>query len=136
MKLKKLLSKTNVVETSGNADIDIAGLSFDSRNISENTLFFAISGAKADGHSFIDSAIGNGAKAVVCEKIPDIKHKNVCYIKVKSSGDALGEIAGIFYGEPSKQLQLVGVTGTNGKTTTATLLYRLFKNLGYKTGLF
>ncbi|MDR1129716.1 MAG: UDP-N-acetylmuramoyl-L-alanyl-D-glutamate--2,6-diaminopimelate ligase [Prevotellaceae bacterium] len=135
MKLKELLSKTDLVEISGSADIDIAGLSFDSRNISENTLFFAISGAKADGHEFIESAIENGAKAVVCEKIPDIRNENVCYIKVKFSGDALGEIANIFYGEPSKQLHLVGVTGTNGKTTTATLLYRLFKDLGYKTGL-
>jgi UDP-N-acetylmuramoyl-L-alanyl-D-glutamate--2,6-diaminopimelate ligase len=110
-------------------------LSFDSRNISENTLFFAIPGAKVDGHAFIDAAIANGAKAIVCEILPEIKNENVRYIKVKSSGHALGEIANIFYGEPSKKLKLIGVTGTNGKTTTATLLYRLFKSLGYKTGL-
>ncbi|MDR2383386.1 MAG: UDP-N-acetylmuramoyl-L-alanyl-D-glutamate--2,6-diaminopimelate ligase [Prevotellaceae bacterium] len=135
MKLKKLLSKTNLVEISGNDDIDITGLSFDSRNASGDTLFFAIAGAKVDGHDFINSAIENGAKAVVCETLPDIRHENISYIRVKSSGQALGEIANIFYGEPSKKLKLVGVTGTNGKTTTATLLYRLFKGLGYKTGL-
>jgi UDP-N-acetylmuramoyl-L-alanyl-D-glutamate--2,6-diaminopimelate ligase len=135
MNLKKLLNKTHFIETIGNDDIDITGLSFDSRNVSGNTLFFAVAGAKVDGHDFIASAIENGAKAVVCEILPDIKHENICYIKVKSSGRALGEIANLFYGEPSKQLKLVGVTGTNGKTTTATLLYHLFKNLGYKTGL-
>jgi UDP-N-acetylmuramoyl-L-alanyl-D-glutamate--2,6-diaminopimelate ligase len=135
MNLKNLLEKTDFVEIRGNDDIDITGLSFDSRNVSGNTLFFAITGAKVDGHEFIGQAIENGAKAVVCETFPDIKRENICYIKVKSSGHALGEIANIFYGEPSKKLKLVGVTGTNGKTTTATLLYRLFKNLGYKTGL-
>jgi UDP-N-acetylmuramoyl-L-alanyl-D-glutamate--2,6-diaminopimelate ligase len=135
MKLKQLLNHTEIVGIFGNSDIDISGLSFDSRNISSNAMFFAIPGAKVDGHSFIDLAIANGAKAVVCETLPVIKNDNVCYIKVKSSGHALGEIANVFYGEPSKKLRLVGVTGTNGKTTTATLLYRLFKDLGYKTGL-
>jgi UDP-N-acetylmuramoyl-L-alanyl-D-glutamate--2,6-diaminopimelate ligase len=135
MKLKKLLNKTGVLEIFGDDDIDISGLSFDSRNIPTDSMFFAITGAKVDGHSFIDAAIANGAKAVVCETLPAIKDENVCYIKVKSSGHALGEVANIFYGEPSKKLRLVGVTGTNGKTTTATLLYRMFKDLGYKTGL-
>jgi UDP-N-acetylmuramoyl-L-alanyl-D-glutamate--2,6-diaminopimelate ligase len=135
MKLNELLSKTDVLETAGNLDIDIAGLSFDSRNIPVNAMFFAIPGEKADGHGFIDSAIENGAKAIVCEKLPDIRKENICYIKVKSSGHALGETANVFYGEPSKQLRLVGVTGTNGKTTTATLLYYMFKDLGYKAGL-
>jgi UDP-N-acetylmuramoyl-L-alanyl-D-glutamate--2,6-diaminopimelate ligase len=136
MKLKTLLNKTDIVEIiNGDDSIDISRLSFDSRNMSGNTLFFAIVGAKVDGHEFIDSAIANGARAVVCEAFPAIKRENICYIKVKSSGHALGEIANIFYGEPSKKLKLVGVTGTNGKTTTATLLYHLFKNLGYKSGL-
>ncbi|MDR2027479.1 MAG: UDP-N-acetylmuramoyl-L-alanyl-D-glutamate--2,6-diaminopimelate ligase [Prevotellaceae bacterium] len=135
MKLKKLLEKVNVVETAGNDDINITGLSFDSRNVSGNTVFFAVPGAKADGHTFIDSAIENGAKAIVCETLPDSINEKVCYIRVKSSGHALGEMANIFYGEPSKKLKLVGVTGTNGKTTTATLLYRLFKDLGYRVGL-
>ncbi|MDR1886620.1 MAG: UDP-N-acetylmuramoyl-L-alanyl-D-glutamate--2,6-diaminopimelate ligase [Prevotellaceae bacterium] len=135
MKLKKLLSRADIVETEGNEDIDITGLSFDSRNISGNTLFFAVRGEKVDGHDFIDSAIENGAKAVVCEKLPDIKNENVCYMRVKSSAHTMGETASVFYGEPSKKLKLVGVTGTNGKTTTATLLYRLFGNLGYKVGL-
>jgi UDP-N-acetylmuramoyl-L-alanyl-D-glutamate--2,6-diaminopimelate ligase len=135
MKLRKLLANTDIVETVGDDDIDIAGLSFDSRDTSGNTLFFAVAGAKVDGHDFIDSAIENGAKAVVCETLPDSKHINICYIKVKSSGHALGEIADIFYNQPSQKLKLIGVTGTNGKTTTATLLYRLFKDLGYKVGL-
>jgi UDP-N-acetylmuramoyl-L-alanyl-D-glutamate--2,6-diaminopimelate ligase len=135
MKLNELLSKTKTLETVGNIDIDIAGLSFDSRNVSGAAMFVAISGEKADGHNFIASAIENGAKAIVCEKMPDTKSENVCYIKVKSAGHALGEMASVFYGEPSKQLRLVGVTGTNGKTTTATVLYRMFENLGYKTGL-
>jgi UDP-N-acetylmuramoyl-L-alanyl-D-glutamate--2,6-diaminopimelate ligase len=135
MKLKEILSNTEVLEIFGNDDIDISGLSFDSRSISLNFMFFAVTGAKVDGHAFIDVAIANGAKAVVCEILPEIRNENVCYIKVKSSGHALGEIASMFYGEPSKKLRLVGITGTNGKTTTVTLLYRLFKDLGYKTGL-
>jgi UDP-N-acetylmuramoyl-L-alanyl-D-glutamate--2,6-diaminopimelate ligase len=98
-------------------------------------MFFAIPGAKVDGHAFIDSAIENGAKAIVCETLPDVCDETVCYIRVKSSGHALGETANIVYNEPSKKLKLIGVTGTNGKTTTATLLYRLFKDLGYRAGL-
>jgi UDP-N-acetylmuramoyl-L-alanyl-D-glutamate--2,6-diaminopimelate ligase len=136
MKLKKFLDRIKTVEIAGNKDLDIAGLSFDSRNVSENAMFFAVPGTKTDGHAFIDSAIEKGAKAIVCETMPNLKNEKVCYIRVKSSGHALGESANIFYNEPSKKLKLVGVTGTNGKTTTATLLYRLFKNLGYRVGLF
>jgi UDP-N-acetylmuramoyl-L-alanyl-D-glutamate--2,6-diaminopimelate ligase len=133
--MKSLNKLLEAVKLKGNREIDITGLSFDSRNVSGNTLFFAIPGEKVDGHNFIDSAIENGAKAVVCERLPDVQNDDVCYIQVKSSGHALGEIANVFYGEPSKKLKLVGITGTNGKTTTATLLYRLFRDLGYKVGL-
>jgi len=135
MILDKLLTAITPEEIKGNTDVEICKISFDSRNISKNTLFFAVSGEKVDGHNFIDSAIGAGAKAIICEHFPNKLHDDICYIKVKSTGHALGEIASVFYNEPSKKLNLVGITGTNGKTTTVTLLYQLFKNLGYKVGL-
>jgi UDP-N-acetylmuramoyl-L-alanyl-D-glutamate--2,6-diaminopimelate ligase len=136
MKLKKILDHINFIETVGNTDINIFDIGFDSRTIEKDALFFAISGDTVDGHNFIDAAIANGAKAVVCEHIPVTKNEKVCYIRVKSSGLVIGQIANIFYNRPSEKLKLVGVTGTNGKTTTATLLYRLFKDLGYRVGLF
>ncbi|MDR0559518.1 MAG: UDP-N-acetylmuramoyl-L-alanyl-D-glutamate--2,6-diaminopimelate ligase [Prevotellaceae bacterium] len=135
MTLKNLLNNINILEIRGNDETEITGLSFDSRKISGNTLFFAIRGEKADGHNFIDSAIENGATAVVCEQFPESLKETVCYVRVKCAGHALGEIASLYYGEPSKKLKLTGVTGTNGKTTTATLLYRMFSSLGFKTGL-
>ncbi|MDR1897497.1 MAG: UDP-N-acetylmuramoyl-L-alanyl-D-glutamate--2,6-diaminopimelate ligase [Prevotellaceae bacterium] len=135
MKLSQLSDKINVIAIRGDSEIEVAALSFDSRKVAENTLFFAVPGEKADGHNFIGQAIQNGAKAVICEQLPPEPNTNVCYLQVESSAKALGEIASAFYGEPSRKLKLVGVTGTNGKTTTATLLYRIFKNLGYKVGL-
>ncbi|MDR2423355.1 MAG: UDP-N-acetylmuramoyl-L-alanyl-D-glutamate--2,6-diaminopimelate ligase [Prevotellaceae bacterium] len=135
MNLKELLNGIEFIEIKGNDNIEVAELSFDSRTTGKNNLFFAVHGEKTDGHNFIDSAIDNGAVAIVCEQFPETLNTKICYVRVKSAGQAMGKIASIFYGEPSKKLKLVGITGTNGKTTTATLLYRLFKSLGYKAGL-
>lgn len=135
MTLNLLLKNIDTVEIKGNAEIAIDNLSFDSRNVTGNTLFFAIPGEKVNGHDYIGSAVDAGAKAVICEVFPENINESICYVKVVSSGHAMGEIASAFYGEPSKKLKLVGITGTNGKTTTVTLLYKLFKDLGYKAGL-
>ncbi|MDR2466959.1 MAG: UDP-N-acetylmuramoyl-L-alanyl-D-glutamate--2,6-diaminopimelate ligase [Prevotellaceae bacterium] len=135
MNLKELLDKLETEETKGVAVGRINALSFDSRDVSPDTLFFAVPGEKSDGHDFIDTAIEEGATAIVCERFPDALSSDTTYIRVKSAGQALGEIAHVFHGRPSAKLKLVGVTGTNGKTTTATLLYRLFKSFGRKAGL-
>ncbi|MDR1983802.1 MAG: UDP-N-acetylmuramoyl-L-alanyl-D-glutamate--2,6-diaminopimelate ligase [Prevotellaceae bacterium] len=135
MKLSKLISKIKVEEIAGNDDVNICSLGFDSRNVSENQLFFAVSGTKTDGHNFIDSAIAKGATAIVCEYFPETIDEKICYVKVADSNAAIGIIASEFYENPSSKLKLIGVTGTNGKTTTATLLYQLIKNYGYKAGL-
>jgi UDP-N-acetylmuramoyl-L-alanyl-D-glutamate--2,6-diaminopimelate ligase len=135
MKLSKLISKIKVEEITGNDDMDIRSLGFDSRNACESQLFFAISGTKTDGHDFIDDAIKQGAMAIICERLPQTLNQNICYIKVLNSNTAIGIIASEFYGNPSSKLKLVGITGTNGKTTTATLLFQLIKNYGYKAGL-
>jgi UDP-N-acetylmuramoyl-L-alanyl-D-glutamate--2,6-diaminopimelate ligase len=135
MKLSELISKIKIEEIAGNDNINICSLGFDSRSVSENQLFFAVSGTKADGHYFIYDAIKQGATAIICERFPEITDEKICYIKVADSNSIIGIIASEFYGNPSSQLKLVGVTGTNGKTTIATLLYRLIKSYGYKTGL-
>lgn len=135
MKLNTILTKDHLLETIGNVDIDIAGISFDSRKVKTGTLFFAVRGTQVDGHNYIDMAIENGATAVVCEEFPKELSKTVAYIKVKNSAYHLGVAASNFYDNPSKKLKLVGVTGTNGKTTIATLLYRLFTDAGHKSGL-
>jgi UDP-N-acetylmuramoyl-L-alanyl-D-glutamate--2,6-diaminopimelate ligase len=116
-------------------DIEIAGIQQDSRKIEEGFLFVAVPGTQSDGHSYIEKAIEKGAKVIVCQTLPGNIHPGITYIQVKDSAEALGNLASLWNGEPSKQLQLIGVTGTNGKTTTATLLYTLFKRLGYKVGL-
>ncbi|MDR0419852.1 MAG: UDP-N-acetylmuramoyl-L-alanyl-D-glutamate--2,6-diaminopimelate ligase [Prevotellaceae bacterium] len=135
MKLLKLISKIKVREVAGNADIDVHSLGFDSRNVCENQLFFAVVGTKTDGHHFIDDAIKQGATAIICEHFPKTLNQNICYVKVADSNAAIGIVASEFYGNPSSKLKLIGITGTNGKTTTATLLYQLIKNYGYKAGL-
>ena len=108
---------------------------FDSRDVIPDALFVATSGSQTDGHRFIDKAIENGASVVVCERLPEIQPENVNFIVVENSAAALGEIASAFYDHPSRKLKLIGVTGTNGKTTIATLLYMLHRKLGYATGL-
>jgi len=135
MNLTQLISAINPLQITGAANRNIRSLGFDSRSIEQEQLFFALQGASVDGHGFIDEAIAKGAIAVVCERLPEKLNPSVCYIQVADSHEAMGLMAAEFYGHPSKQLKLVGITGTNGKTTTVTLLYRLFRALGYKAGL-
>jgi UDP-N-acetylmuramoyl-L-alanyl-D-glutamate--2,6-diaminopimelate ligase len=134
-KLSEILYKVRTEALAGNTDVDIADVQIDSRKVSKNTLFIAVKGVAADGHKFINSAINSGADAIVCEQMPADKKEGITYIKVNNSSEAAGLIAHNFYDQPSLHLKLVGVTGTNGKTTIATLLYKLFTCLGYKTGL-
>ena len=135
MKLKEILVNCNLLEIEGDKDLDIQGITFDSRKVEPGTLFFAVKGTQVDGHDYIDKAIGKGATAIVCEKMPSQKTDGVTYIKVDNSAYVLGVGASNFFGNPSEKLRLVGVTGTNGKTTIATLLYRLFTDAGYTCGL-
>ena len=135
MKLGELLKKIQVIQLIGSQEIDITGVNIDSRKVAAGHLFMAMKGTLTDGHAYIPAAIQNGATAVLCEEIPDEKDENVTYIQVADSEDATGKVATIFYGDPTSKIELVGVTGTNGKTTIATLLYDLFRQFGYKTGL-
>jgi UDP-N-acetylmuramoyl-L-alanyl-D-glutamate--2,6-diaminopimelate ligase len=116
-------------------ELDITGIHADSRKIQPGYLFVAVKGIQSDGHDYIEKAIENGAKVIVCQVLPVSRHPDVHYVRVPNSAESLGEIASLWNDEPSKNLQLVGVTGTNGKTTTATLLYTMFRRLGYKAGL-
>lgn len=135
MKLTELLSGIETLQRAGAPETDITSLGFDSRHATAGQLFFAVKGSASDGHDYMAQATANGAAAVVCERLPEEPFPGVAYIVVADSSAALGTIASRFYGEPSHKLKLVGVTGTNGKTTTATLLYDLFRRLGYKAGL-
>jgi UDP-N-acetylmuramoyl-L-alanyl-D-glutamate--2,6-diaminopimelate ligase len=116
-------------------NVDVSNICFDSRRVGKSSLFVAIKGTQTDGHDYILKAIELGAKSIVCEKLPDTIVESVTFVTVKNSNHALGIISSNFFGTPSEKVKLIGVTGTNGKTTTATLLYQLFSNLGYKTGL-
>ncbi len=133
--LKDILYKVEIVSTVGAMDISIRSIYFDSRQVTEKGLFLAQQGVAVDGHKFINKAIDLGAIVVVCEVFPEKLKEGVTYIKVDNSSKALAIIAANFYGNPSKKVKLVGVTGTNGKTTVTTLLYDLFKKAGYKVGL-
>ena len=135
MKLSELIKDINVIEVKGSQDTIVKGLQLDSRNVKQGELFFAVRGTAADGHKFIPSAIEKGAAAIVCEEIPQDAPENVAFVKVENSGNIVGNLASQFYGNPSHKLQLVGVTGTNGKTTIATVLYNIFRRLGFKAGL-
>ena len=135
MKLKDLLTGFEVLQVVGNADVEIADIQFDSRRVGAGSVFVAQVGTATDGHTYIEQCVAQGAVAIVLEKAEYIKEDGICYVLVKNSDEALGKMAHSFFGNPSVSLRLVGVTGTNGKTTTATLLYRLFKSLGYKVGL-
>ena len=135
MRLKELVQELRVTETIGNADIDITGVNIDSRQVKGGHLFIALRGTQSDGHAFISRAIEAGAKAVLCEEIPAEPIAGVAYVRVPSTEEVAGTVATRFYGNPTRRLKLVGVTGTNGKTTIATLLYRMFREMGHKVGL-
>ena len=133
--LKEILYKVNIRAVSGNTAIEIKNLQSDSRLVTPGTCFIAIKGTLSDGHHFIEDAIAKGAVAVVVEHLPAIIHAHITYVEVAETNVAAGLMSHNFYGEPSRQLKVVGVTGTNGKTTIATLLWKLFTSLGYKCGL-
>ncbi len=135
MLLKELIKNIRPVNVAGSTDKEITGVNIDSRRIAEGHLFAAMKGTQTDGHAYIGKAIELGAAAILCEDMPENTVEGVAYVQVKSTEDAVGEVATTFYGDPSRKLKLVGVTGTNGKTTIATLLYNMFRKLGYKCGL-
>ncbi|MCX4292811.1 MAG: UDP-N-acetylmuramoyl-L-alanyl-D-glutamate--2,6-diaminopimelate ligase [Prevotella sp.] len=135
MKLNELLKTIRPLAIEGNAGVEITGVDIDSRRVEPGHLFVAIKGTQTDGHAFMDKAASLGAAAILCETMPDNMAEGVTYVKVASTEDAVGSVATIFYGEPSKKLKLIGVTGTNGKTTIATLLYDMFRKLGHRCGL-
>ena len=135
MRLKELIGHSSIAKILGSLEVEVNSITFDSRKSKAGTLFVAQKGSKTDGHQFIDSAINNGSEAILCEELPAEIKKNISYIQVANSNLVLGEIASIYYGNPSSKLKVTGITGTNGKTSIATLLYNLFLELGYKVGL-
>ena len=135
MKLKELLRNSKTLGIIGDDGVDITGVNIDSRRIEAGHLFIAIPGTQTDGHKYIPKAIELGAKAILCEQVPEEKAEGVTYITVASTEAEVGKVATLFYGDPSAKLTLVGVTGTNGKTTIATLLYNMFRKMGHKCGL-
>ena len=135
MLLRDILYKVNIRSVVGSTDIEIEDVQIDSRKIKNGSLFIAVKGFAADGHKFISAAVSAGAAAVVCEEMPWQKKQGVVYVQAENSAAAAGLIAHNFFGQPSEKMKVVGVTGTNGKTTIVTLLYKLFTVLGYKCGL-
>lgn len=135
MTLSELIKDIDTVNITGSTDIEIKGVDIDSRRVAEGHLFVAMKGTQVDGHTFIGKAVDQGAAAILCEDMPAEVAEGVTYVQVSSTEDAVGKVATQFYGDPSRKLKLVGVTGTNGKTTIATLLYNMFRKLGYKCGL-
>ncbi|PHK29427.1 UDP-N-acetylmuramoylalanyl-D-glutamate--2,6-diaminopimelate ligase, partial [Nostoc linckia z16] len=133
--LRDLLYKVAIEAVNGPTDVAITGVEFDSRKIRKGDVFAAIRGTQSDGHEFIAKAIAQGAAVVVCEELPADVLTAVTYVQVQSASAALAYMAANLYGNPSRSLKLTGVTGTNGKTTIASLLYMLFRNAGYKAGL-
>ncbi|MBK7478599.1 MAG: UDP-N-acetylmuramoyl-L-alanyl-D-glutamate--2,6-diaminopimelate ligase [Bacteroidales bacterium] len=134
--VRDLTGRAGIVSVKGDTGTMISDISFDSRKVGPGTLFVAVRGTKSDGHDFIPAAVSSGASAVVCERLPENPTEGVCWILTDDSARALGVVASEFFGNPSSSLKLTGITGTNGKTTIATLLYRVFSGLGYKCGLF
>ncbi|MEO6166079.1 MAG: UDP-N-acetylmuramoyl-L-alanyl-D-glutamate--2,6-diaminopimelate ligase [Chitinophagales bacterium] len=134
-RLSDILYKVNLLELSGTTDNEVTSICFDSRKVVQGSLFIAVRGTMADGHEFINTAIEKGAVAIVFENLTELKKSNITYIKVGDSSLALAIVAENFYNNPSEKIKVIAVTGTNGKTTVATLLYNLFTGLGYKCGL-
>ncbi len=133
--LQDILYKSGIRSVTGTTDLEIKDVQIDSRKVTNGSLFIAIKGVKSDGHQYIDQVVEQGASAIVVESMPSILKEGVTYVQVENSSVAAGYIAHNYYGQPSEKLKLVGVTGTNGKTTIATLLYKLFTSLGYQCGL-
>lgn len=134
MKLQQLLNGVRILDHNGDMDIDVKGVNIDSRKVGKGDMFIAVRGTAADGHAYIPKAIEQGASVIVCEKI-DVPVSGVGYLLVENTEQIVGQIATNFYGNPTEKLKLVGVTGTNGKTTIATVLYNMFRKMGYKVGL-
>jgi UDP-N-acetylmuramoyl-L-alanyl-D-glutamate--2,6-diaminopimelate ligase len=133
--LRDILYKVSLTSTYGNMDVEVEGICFDSRKVQAGFLFVAVKGTQSDGHEFIEKAEKSGAAVIICEKLPATINETITYATVKDSAQALGIIAANFFGNPSEKIKLTGVTGTNGKTTTATLLYQLFSSMGHRCGL-
>ena len=134
MTLSELLKNIKPLQVIGDADVEVRGIHIDSRQVKDGYLFVAMKGTQVDGHRFIGKAIELGAKAILCEDMPEVQ-AGVTYVQVEKTEDAVGPVATLFYGDPTSKVKLVGVTGTNGKTTIATLLYNMFRRLGYRCGL-
>ena len=134
-KLQDILYNVHLQTVVGVTNLEVKDICMDSRNVSQGSLFVAIKGVASNGHDFIAIAIEKGAKAIVCEMMPALLSDGVTYLQVTNSGEAVAKIADNYYGQPSKNIKLIGVTGTNGKTTIATLLYKVFTKLGYTCGL-
>lgn len=135
MKLSELLKTIQPIQVVGNKEVEITGVNIDSRLIEKGHLFMAMRGTQTDGHAYIPAALQKGAVAVLCEELPQAVEEGITYVQVKESEEAVGKVATLFYGDPTSKMELVGVTGTNGKTTIATLLYNTFRYFGYKVGL-
>jgi UDP-N-acetylmuramoyl-L-alanyl-D-glutamate--2,6-diaminopimelate ligase len=133
--LKDILYKVPLTSSFGDMNAEVKGIAFDSRKVQPGYIFTAVKGTLSDGHQFIDKAVELGAQVIVCEKLPESVNEKITYVSVKDSAYALGVMASNFYGNPSEKLKLIGVTGTNGKTTTVTLLYQLFSRMGSKAGM-
>ncbi|MCD4683010.1 MAG: UDP-N-acetylmuramoyl-L-alanyl-D-glutamate--2,6-diaminopimelate ligase [Bacteroidales bacterium] len=133
--LQDILKGIDVLKIIGPVNVKISSVDFDSRQAAPNSVFVAVKGTQVDGHIFIDKAIGLGSRVIVCEQLPENHKEDVTYVQVKSTGKALGCLASDFFDNPSSKLTLIGVTGTNGKTTIVSLLFELFRKLGYKAGL-
>ncbi len=134
-KLQDILYNVHLLSVIGKTNLEVKGIQTDSRKILDGFVFIAVNGVVTDGHNFIDKAIGNGAKTIVCEVMPTLLNEGITYLQVNNANEAAALMANHFYGEPSTKMKLVGITGTNGKTTIATLLYKLFTQLGYTCGL-
>lgn len=134
-RLQDIVQSVEIIRAVGDLSVGVSALNYDSRRVCVGDCFFAVVGVQSDGHDYIPQAVERGARAVVCERLPEECAEGVCYVQVADVNAAMADMAAAFYGNPSRELKLVGVTGTNGKTTTATLLYDLFRMLGYRAGL-